>query len=57
MEALVEEAACERGERFHILFQITMYSEATVGWDGLREPERWLLCPEASLCLGVSGMC
>lgn len=29
MEALVEEAACERGERFHILFQITMYSEAS----------------------------
>lgn len=53
MELQVEEAARGRGEGFHILFQIMMYSEASVGLDGQTEPDRRLLCPEASLCLGV----
>lgn len=57
MEALVEEAAWGRGEGFHILFQIMMYSEASIGLNGQTEPDRRLLCLEVSLCLGVGGVC
>lgn len=56
MEAQVEEAAWGRREGFHILFQIMMYSEADVGSVGQTEPDQRLLCPEASLRLGVSGI-
>lgn len=56
MEAQVEEAAWGRREGFHILFQIMMYSEADVGSVGQTEPDRRLLCPEASVRLGVSGI-
>lgn len=53
MEPQVEEAARGRGEGFHILFQIMMYSESSVGLDGPTERYPRLLCPEAGRCLGV----
>lgn len=55
MDAQVEEAAWGRGEGFHILFQFMMYSEASVGLD--EQLDQRLLCPEASLCLNVGGVC
>lgn len=57
MEGQAEKAAWRQGEGFHILFQIMMYLEASVGSDGQTEPEQRPLCPKASLCLGVSGVC
>lgn len=57
MEAQVEKAAWRQGEGFHILFQIMMYLEASVGLDEQTEPDQRPLCPKASLCLGVSGIC
>ena len=54
MDAQVEEAAWGRGEGFHVLFQIMMYSEASVGLD--EQPDQRLFCPEATLCLGVGGV-
>lgn len=53
MEAQVEAAAWGRGEGFHVLFHIMIYSEASVGLEGQTEAGRRPLCPEASLCLGV----
>jgi len=55
MDAQVEEAAWGRGEGFHILFQFMMYSEASVGLD--EQLDQRLLCPGASLCLSVGGVC
>ena len=55
MDAQVEEAAWGRGEGFHILFQFMMYSEASVDLD--EQLDQRLLCPEASLCLSVGGVC
>ena len=55
MDAPVEEAAWGRGEGVHILFQFMMYSEASVGLD--EQLDQRLLCPGASLCLSVGGVC
>lgn len=57
MEVQVEKAAWRQGEGFHILFQIMMYLEASACLDGKSEPDQRLLCPKASRCLGVSGIC
>lgn len=57
MEARIERAAWGQGAGSHTLFQIMMYSEASVGLDGHAEPDRRLLCPKAGLRLGVSGRC
>jgi hypothetical protein len=53
IEAPVGTSAWGRGARFHILFQIMMYSRASVSLDGQIEPSRRLLCPEACRCPGV----
>lgn len=53
IQALVGTSAWGRGAGFHILFQIMMYSGASVGLDGRTEPNRLLLCPEVNLRLGV----
>lgn len=53
MEQQVQEVARGRGEGFHILFQIMMYSEACAGPIGRTEPDRRPLCLEARLCRGV----
>lgn len=57
MEGQAEKAAWRQGEGFHILFQIMMYLEASIGLDGQTEPDQRPLCLKASLCLGVSGIC
>lgn len=52
--ALVGASAWGRGAGFHILFQIMMYSGASVGSGGRTEPSERQLCPEA-LCASVLG--
>lgn len=44
MEGQAEKAAWRQGEGFHILFQIMMYLEASVGLDGQTEPHQRPLC-------------
>lgn len=53
--ALVGASAWGRGAGFHILFQIMMYSGASIGSGGRTEPSERQLCPEAvcALVLGV----
>lgn len=58
--ALVGASAWGRGVGFHILFQIMMYSGASVGSDGRTEPSGRQLCPEAVCALvlrGSPGVC
>lgn len=53
--ALVGASTWGRGAGFHILFQIMMYSGASVGSDGRTEPSRRQLCPEAVCALLLRG--
>lgn len=53
--ALVGASTWGRGAGFHILFQIMMYSGASVGSDGWTEPSRRQLCPEAVYALLLRG--
>lgn len=53
--ALVGASAWGRGAGFHILFQIMMYSGASVGSDGQTEPSGRQLCPEAVCALVLRG--
>lgn len=51
MEAQIEEVAWGREEGFHVLFQIMMYSEASIGLQG--QSPVGLSSLEARECLGV----
>lgn len=55
MDARVEEAAWGRGEGFHVLFQIMMYSEASVGLDEQPCSVQRPLCASVLEGLLVSG--